>query len=147
LEGREEEVLALDTALSAAARAVRDAKRQEPVDPARLASAREHTRVARKTRRAKLRKWEADWWRDIAEQANRAQRQGDMAELYKCFKSLRDRSLQKVQDGRAVSAANLEEERDAWASHFEKVSATPGEVPEEVWERLPPPVRNARGLG
>ena len=55
------------------------------------------------------------------------------------YRILRERKVREYTRGRhggTATAANVEEEREAWKVHFEKVSKTRSEVHERVWQSI-----------
>ena len=66
---------------------------------------------------------------EIAEKANEAAHKNDQRELYRLYREMEDRGEQSRRDGGKLTVPNPEQEREAWAEHFKKVSETVGEVP------------------
>ena len=93
-------------------------------------------RVAKRRRRI-LRGWEEAWWIDLGKQASAAAENHDSGELYRVLRTLRVRGDGAVASAMKHTVANPEGDREAWASHFRRISETRGQVAERVWGNVP----------
>ena len=68
----------------------------------------------------------------MGERATEAAHRGDQGELYRTLKELKVRGFTQGRDGGRSTVPNVEEEREAWKNHVEKVSKSRGEVNSRV---------------
>ena len=79
---------------------------------------------------------EKDWWDQKAQEATNAKDRNDQRELYQILAELTNKQATKKPDGGKWVAAEVEEEREAWRRHFQKVSQGKEEVNPGVWETM-----------
>ncbi|CAK9042446.1 Caroteno-chlorophyll a-c-binding protein [Durusdinium trenchii] len=108
----------------------------------RDASGSEHSllsqrRSASRELQKQKRRWEAQWWDELADQANTAgQRNNSFAFWQVCRQlGLRD-SGQLVSSGKRT-VAHPEVDREAWKHFLSQIQSGPGEVDPSVWDHVP----------
>ena len=94
-------------------------------------------RQATREKRKAMKAWERKWWESLSQEAEDAARRNDQGTLYKILGQLQSRGAKRRKDGGTNTVGDLEKEREAWRQHFEKVSLTPGRVPDKVWDNVP----------
>ena len=134
LQGKESELVALETAVRNQELSVRTARREGAADLQPLIDAR---RVASSNLRSAKRRWEACWWDDLAAQANLAGSSGNDFAFWQVCKQLGLRESETTRTGCKRTCSNLEKEREAWKSFLHDIQADEGAVAEEVWEHIP----------
>ena len=87
---------------------------------------------AKKTKRDKIKGWENTWFVDLGDRATQAAKVNDQGELYRVLKELKVRGQMGGRDGGSRTAADPEEEREAWKDYFRKVSEGRGVVADKV---------------
>ena len=94
-------------------------------------------RNARKNRTRTIKRWEREYWDDVAASATDAWHRGDQGVLYKLFGELKLRGHEGRKDTGRSSVPDVEAEREAWKTHFERVSQGRGNVHARVWANCP----------
>ena len=72
----------------------------------------------------------------MGERSTDAARRNDQAKLFRIQREMQGRGTRGRRDVGRLVAGNLEEEKEAWRTHFKKVSEGRGEVPEGVWQNV-----------
>ena len=136
LKGKEVELDAMDADIAAAQEADREARTATTGgEEERKREANEKRKAlnkAKKMKRRKLKDWENTWFVDLGDRATQAAKVNDQGELYRVLKDLKVRGQMGGRDGGSRTAADPEEEREAWKDHFRKVSEGRGVVADKI---------------
>ena len=157
MKGREQDADALDRVVATAreqdriARSVPEPRDEEATQRAKDARKRLREATAEKKKKMGSRKkpgiWERQWWDDLANRANEANRTGDQAELYRIYKQLGLREINGKRDGGSITVADVDSERELWKDHFQRISEGRGEVAQRVWTNVSEIRTEAKWLG
>ena len=135
LQGKEAELLQLESAVHKLEGDLREARRTRPGEVEGLLSSR---REANNQLRAAKRRWEACWWDDLAAKANQAGDGGDETAFWQICRQLGFRESYRADTGCVRSCYHPEREREAWKTFLAGIQSGLGEVSESVWEVTPP---------
>lgn len=133
-KGKERELKALEDAVHEAETQLLTARRQRLPQVEVLLQAR---RDASKRLSACKRQWEAQWWDDLALQADAAAQSGNEFAFWQVCRQLglRDHPCSRTPSRRTV--ANPDLDREAWKHFLSGIQADSGEVNPAVWEFVP----------
>ncbi|CAE7493888.1 unnamed protein product [Symbiodinium sp. CCMP2592] len=144
LQGKESELLELETAVHVAEENLREARRQGSSQVDSLLDIRR--RFSADLRSAK-RRWEACWWSDLAVRANRAGEEGDDYAFWQVCRQLGFRESCRAYGGSLRTCGDAVREREAWKDFLHNIQSGEGEVSEEVWDFIPPATAEISVLG
>jgi ribonuclease HI len=141
--GKERELKALESIVHRCEVELRAARRESDEAADRALKAR---REANSHLRTAKRRWEAQWWDDLAAKANEVDGSGDSAAFWQICRQLGLRESHRRHTGCRATVANVEAEREAWKDFLSSIQAGQGEVDESVWQFIPGPLPAAPAL-
>lgn len=97
----------------------------------------EKRRLASKALLTSKRRWEAQWWGDLAEEARTESPQRDEFTFWKICKQLCFREQRALRRSAKRAVSDPVFDREAWKSFLSSVQAGTGEVSPEVWDHVP----------
>ena len=102
---------------------------------------------ARRIKKNRCKKWELEYWNEMADKATQAYHKDDTVEMYKVISELKLREFAGRRDGGQQGVGDVETEREAWKDHFREVSRGRGHVNEQVWQTVPVRERKEYWMG
>ncbi|CAE7252939.1 unnamed protein product [Symbiodinium sp. CCMP2592] len=104
-------------------------------DAGAMARARRDLQQSRQMKRRTLSKWEVDWLRAKADEANALVDKPNASMVFSVVKELTQGATRKKTDGGTRHVMN-QQEVEEWKEHFQAIQTGRGEVSENVWEDM-----------